>query len=179
MTCIRSFIHNIFSNFCFVFQQWLNRGTCHEASHVFIAGFPVTYFFRLMVNICILMVTHTWHAFSQRVLTQPSRRIFFMKRAYRNWVPRRRKTVLTKTKFGNLSCIATHLKRKSAGIVDTGGKFATGVNNTSGTGNKICRRCRWYWQQFCHRCHWQLRCTLTCEYLCEFSKNLKLPYGYF
>jgi hypothetical protein len=27
-------------------------------------------------------------------------------------------------------------------IVDTGGKFATGVNNTSETGGKICRRCR-------------------------------------
>jgi hypothetical protein len=26
--------------------------------------------------------------------------------------------------------------------VDTGGKFATGVNNTSETGGKICRRCR-------------------------------------
>ncbi len=44
-------------------------------------------------------------------------------------------------------------------------KFATGVNNTSGTGDIFCRRCRWYrWQicrrcswyrrQFCHRCRW-------------------------
>ncbi len=50
----------------------------------------------------------------------------------------------------------------ATGIVDTGGKFATGVNNTRGTGGKICRRCRWYrWQicrrvvyrrQICHRC---------------------------
>jgi hypothetical protein len=30
----------------------------------------------------------------------------------------------------------------AAGVVDTGGKFATGINNTSGTGGKICRRCR-------------------------------------
>jgi hypothetical protein len=30
----------------------------------------------------------------------------------------------------------------AAGIVDTGGKFATGINNTSETGGKICRRCR-------------------------------------
>ncbi len=37
-------------------------------------------------------------------------------------------------------------------IVDTGGKFATGINNTSETGGKICRRCPWY--------RW---CTLTCE----------------
>ena len=29
----------------------------------------------------------------------------------------------------------------AAGIVDTGGKFATGVNNTRGTGGKICHRC--------------------------------------
>jgi hypothetical protein len=27
-------------------------------------------------------------------------------------------------------------------IVYTGGKFATGINNTSETGGKICRRCR-------------------------------------
>ncbi len=48
-------------------------------------------------------------------------------------------------------------------VVDTGGKFATGVNNTRGTGGKICRRCRW------HR--W---CTLTCEYLCKFSKKFEM-----
>jgi hypothetical protein len=27
-------------------------------------------------------------------------------------------------------------------IVDTGGKFATGINNTSEIRGKICRRCR-------------------------------------
>jgi hypothetical protein len=27
----------------------------------------------------------------------------------------------------------------AAGIIDTGGKFATGINNTSGTGGKIFR----------------------------------------
>ncbi len=41
--------------------------------------------------------------------------------------------------------------------------FATGVNNTRRTGGKICRRCRW------HR--W---CTLTCEYLHEFSKKFEM-----
>jgi hypothetical protein len=30
----------------------------------------------------------------------------------------------------------------SAGIVDTGGNFATSSNNTSGTRDKICRQCR-------------------------------------
>jgi hypothetical protein len=30
----------------------------------------------------------------------------------------------------------------TTGVVDTGDKFATGVNNTSGTGGKICRRCQ-------------------------------------
>ncbi len=34
-----------------------------------------------------------------------------------------------------------------AGVVDTGGKFVTGDNNTSQTGGKICRRCRWYRRQ--------------------------------
>ncbi len=45
----------------------------------------------------------------------------------------------------------------ATGIVDTGGKFATGINNTSETGVKICRR-------------W---CTLTCEYLRKFSKKFE------
>ncbi len=48
----------------------------------------------------------------------------------------------------------------ATGIIDTGGKFATGINNTSETGSKICRRCRWY--------RW---CTLTFEYLRQFSKK--------
>ncbi len=41
-------------------------------------------------------------------------------------------------------------------------QFATGTNNTSETGGKICRRCCW------HR--W---CTLTCEYLRELSKKFE------
>ncbi len=49
-----------------------------------------------------------------------------------------------------------------SGVVDTGGKFATGINSSSETGGKICRRCRWY--------RW---CTLTCEYLREFSKKFE------
>jgi hypothetical protein len=30
----------------------------------------------------------------------------------------------------------------AAGVVDTGGKFTKGINNTSGTGGKIFRWCR-------------------------------------
>ncbi len=51
----------------------------------------------------------------------------------------------------------------AASIVDTGAKFATGVNHTRGTGGKIC-----------HRCCWHLWCTLTCEYLREFSKKFEM-----
>ncbi len=50
----------------------------------------------------------------------------------------------------------------AASIVDTGGNFATDINNTSETGGKICRRCRWY--------RWS---TLSCEYLREFSKKFE------
>ncbi len=35
--------------------------------------------------------------------------------------------------------------------------FATGVNNTRGTGGKICRQCRWYRWQICRRCRWYRR----------------------
>ena len=45
----------------------------------------------------------------------------------------------------------------AAAVINTGDKFATGINNTSETGSKICRR-------------W---CTLTCEYLSEFSKKFE------
>ncbi len=50
----------------------------------------------------------------------------------------------------------------AAGIVDTGGKFATSINNTRENGVKLCHRCCWY--------RW---CTLTCEYLREFSKKFE------
>ncbi len=36
----------------------------------------------------------------------------------------------------------TNQRGECTGIVDTGGKFATGVNNASENGVKICRRCR-------------------------------------
>ncbi len=83
----------------------------------------------------------------------------------------------------------------AAGIVDTGGKFATGINDASENGGKICHRCRWYrWQichrrrwyrqqfcrrcrwhrwQICHRCRWYQWCTLTREFLSEFSKKFE------
>ncbi len=57
--------------------------------------------------------------------------------------------------------------------VDTSGKFATSINNTSKTGDKICRRCRWYRWQICHQCRWYRWCTLTCEYLREFSNKFE------
>jgi hypothetical protein len=40
--------------------------------------------------------------------------------------------------------VAIYLRRGkfAAGIVDNGGKFATGINNASENGGKICRRCR-------------------------------------
>jgi hypothetical protein len=56
-------------------------------------------------------------------------------------------------------------------------QFATGVNNTRGTGGKICRRCLWYrWQicRRCHRCRWHWWWTLTCEYLREFSQKFEM-----
>ncbi len=49
-----------------------------------------------------------------------------------------------------------------AGIVDTCDKCATDINNPSETGGKICHRCCWFW--------W---CTLSCEYLREFSKKIR------
>ncbi len=61
----------------------------------------------------------------------------------------------------------------AAGIVDTSGKFSTGINNTSETGGKICRRCYWHRWQICHRCRWYRWSTLSCEYLREFSKKFE------
>ncbi len=72
----------------------------------------------------------------------------------------------------------------ATGVIDTVGKFATGINNTSEIGGKICRRRRWhrwqicrrcqrYRQQFCRRCRWYRRCTLNCDYLREFSKKFE------
>ncbi len=62
----------------------------------------------------------------------------------------------------------------ATGFVDISGKFAIGVNNTRGTGGKICRRCHWYRWQICRRCRWHRWCTLTCEYLREFSKKFEM-----
>ncbi len=53
-------------------------------------------------------------------------------------------------------------------------QFATGVNNTSGTGVKICRRCCWYRWQICLWCCWHRWYTLTCEYLHKFSKKFEM-----
>ncbi len=52
-------------------------------------------------------------------------------------------------------------------------KFSTGINNTSQTFGKICRRCRWHQWQICRRCRWYRWCTFTCEYLREFSIKFK------
>ncbi len=41
-------------------------------------------------------------------------------------------------------------------------------------GGKICHRCRrWFRWQICHRCRWYRWCTLTREYLGEFSKKFE------
>ena len=37
----------------------------------------------------------------------------------------------------------------------------------------ICHRCHWHQWQICHRCRWHRWCTLTCEYLREFSKKFE------
>ena len=77
-----------------------------------------------------------------------------------------------------------HRWQFATGVVDTGGKFATGINNTSEIGGKIChqrrwhrwqicRRCRWYRWKICHRCRWYRWCTLACDYLREFSKKFE------
>jgi hypothetical protein len=44
----------------------------------------------------------------------------------------------------------------------TGGKFATGINNTSDAGDKSCRPVALIW--------W---CTLICEYLHDFTKKIR------
>jgi hypothetical protein len=38
----------------------------------------------------------------------------------------------------------------------------------------IYHRCHWHRWQICHRCRWHRWCTLTCEYLREFSKKIKM-----
>ena len=68
--------------------------------------------------------------------------------------------------------------------------FATGVNNTRGTGGKICRRCRWYRWQICRRCRWYWRQFATgvvdtggapwlANISANFLKNLKWSYCYY
>ena len=61
----------------------------------------------------------------------------------------------------------------ATGVNYTGGKYATGINNASENSGKICHWCRWYRWQICHRCRWYRWCTLTREYLREFSKKFE------
>ncbi len=61
----------------------------------------------------------------------------------------------------------------ATGVVDTGGKFTTGIKNTSETGGKICHLCRWQRWQISHRCRWYRWRTLICEYISEFSKKFE------
>ncbi len=49
-------------------------------------------------------------------------------------------------------------------------KFAAGVVDTAA----ICHRCYWHRWQICHRCQRHQWCTLTCEYLREFSKKSEM-----
>jgi hypothetical protein len=58
-------------------------------------------------------------------------------------------------------CLQVHLKVSAAWYYSLY-IFATGINNTSKTGGKICRRCRWY--------RWS---TLSCKYLREFSRKFE------
>ncbi len=43
----------------------------------------------------------------------------------------------------------------------------------------ICHRRRWHRRQFCHRCRWHQWCTLTGEYLREFSKKFEMTLMFF
>ncbi len=47
----------------------------------------------------------------------------------------------------------------AASVDDTGGKFAAGINDTSVIGGKFAA---------------SVVCTLTCKYLCEFSKKFEM-----
>ncbi len=71
--------------------------------------------------------------------------------------------------------------RCTTGINDIGGKFAAGVNYTVGklatntasvvdTGGKFATSCQLHRQQIFWRCQRHRWCTLSCEYLHEFSK---------
>jgi hypothetical protein len=54
---------------------------------------------------------------------------------------------------------------------DTGGKFATGVNNSSGTGGKFAAGVV---DTGAAAILPPVSLTLTCEYVCEFSKKFKM-----
>jgi hypothetical protein len=65
--------------------------------------------------------------------------------------------------FANLPRAIDTGGKFAPGFVDTSGKFATSINNTIGTGSKMCcRSLRYRW------------CTLTGKYLCEISKQFKM-----
>ncbi len=53
----------------------------------------------------------------------------------------------------------------TVGIVDTGGEFAIGINNTRKTGGRIYCRCCWNWWQICRRCKFSKKFeTVLLEY---------------
>ncbi len=66
----------------------------------------------------------------------------------------------------------------AAWIVDTGGKFATGLNNTTETGGKICRRCRWYCGKFATGVIDTDGQPLAANISANFRKNSKRPQWY-
>ncbi len=66
--------------------------------------------------------------------------------------------------------------------IDTGGKFATGVNDTGGiqyeqlSSQRCPKEIKHFWRKIfsiCHRCQRHRWCTLSCEYLREFSKKFE------
>ncbi len=63
----------------------------------------------------------------------------------------------------------------AAGVVDTGGNLPpASLSPVSLIPAAICHQCHWHWWQICRRCRWHRWCTLTCEYLHEFSKKFEM-----
>ncbi len=79
-----------------------------------------------------------------------------------------------------------HRWQFATGVVDTQAelvaKFAAGVDELVANlppvslipGAIFCHRCHWHRWQICHWCRWHRWCTLTCEYLREFSKKFEM-----
>ncbi len=62
---------------------------------------------------------------------------------------------MQKTGFSRIFAGGTWKRRRTA-FADLKNQIwkATGINNTSEIGGKICRRCHWHRWQICRRCRW-------------------------